>query len=110
MGLAAFSEKVPSNQDPILSVMDNGELKLKYQLLNKIFKEPNVFGKDLSSSRHHQTVALQVQVETEAVLLKLLNMLHEKYPTDNLYLCGGVALNVVLTSVSKIVTYLKMLF
>lgn len=95
MGLAAFGEKVPSNQDPILSVTNNGELKLKYQLLNKTFQKPNVFGKDLSNSKHHQTVALKVQVETEAVLLKLLGMLQEKYPTDNLYLSGGVALNVV---------------
>jgi carbamoyltransferase len=57
--------------------------------------EPNVFGLDLSNSRHYQNLALKVQLETEAVLLKLLGMLKEKYPTDNLYLSGGVALNVV---------------
>ncbi|MDA9904817.1 carbamoyltransferase, partial [Hyphomicrobiales bacterium] len=35
------------------------------------------------------------QLETEAVILKLLGALKDKHPADNLYLSGGVALNVV---------------
>ena len=95
MGLAAFGEVEPSDQAAILSIADNGELKLNFQAINKKYKKPNVFGQDLSNSRHHQNLALKVQFETEAVLLKLLGRLKEKYPTDNLYLSGGVALNVV---------------
>jgi carbamoyltransferase len=95
MGLAAFGEVEPSDQNTILSIADNGELKLNFQSIKKTYKEPNVFGLDLSDSRHHQNLALKVQLETEVVLLKLLGMLKEKYPTDNLYLSGGVALNVV---------------
>jgi len=95
MGLAAFGEAEPSEQNTILSIADNGELKLNFQLIKKMYKEPNVFGLDLSNSRHHQNLALKVQLETETVLLKLLGILKEKYPTDNLYLSGGVALNVV---------------
>ena len=95
MGLAAFGEVDPSDQTTILSILDNGELKLNFQSINKTYKKPNVFGQDLSNSRHHQNLALKVQVETEAVLLKLLGRLKEKYLTDNLYLSGAVALNVV---------------
>ena len=95
MGLAAFGEVDPSDQHTILSIEDDGQLKLNFQAINKTYKEPNVFGQDLTNSKHHQNLALKVQRETEAVLLKLLGRLKEKYPTDRLYLSGGVALNVV---------------
>lgn len=95
MGLAAFGEVDPSDKDTFLSILDDGQLKLNFKSLNKKYKEPNVFGLDLSNSKHHQNLALKVQLETESVLLNLLGMLKEKFPTDNLYLSGGVALNVV---------------
>ena len=95
MGLAAFGEEDLSGQDIILSITENGELKLNFQVIKEIYKEPNIFGLDLSNSKHHQDLALKVQLETEAVILKLLGTLKDKHPTDNLYLSGGVALNVV---------------
>ena len=49
----------------------------------------------MSNSTHHQNVAYEVQFNTEQVILKLLEMLKTKHPTETLYLSGGVALNVV---------------
>ena len=95
MGLAAFGDKKTLEKNTILSIEDNGKLNLNFQSIKKTYTEPNIFGLDLSNSKHHQNLALKVQLETEAVLLKLLDMLKEKFPTDNLYLSGGVALNVV---------------
>ena len=95
MGLAAFGEEDLSVQDNILSITENGELKLNFTVIKEIYKEPNIFGLDLSNSKHHQDLALKVQLETEAVILKLLGILKKNHPTDNLYLSGGVALNVV---------------
>ena len=95
MGLAAFGDIESKGKNSILSITDNGELKLNFQSIKKTYTEPNIFGLDLSNSKHHQNLALKVQLETEAVLLRLLGMLKEKHPTDNLYLSGGVALNVV---------------
>ena len=95
MGLAAFGEKDEMNKEEILSISDNGKLNLNFQQIKKTFKNPNIFDLDLSNSKHHQNVALRVQSETETVILKLLGILKEKYPTDTLYLSGGVSLNVV---------------
>ena len=95
MGLAAFGEKSKINTEEILSISDKGILKLDFQEIKKIFKKPNIFKQDLSNSKHHQNVALKVQSETETIILKLLRILKKKYPTDTLYLSGGVALNVV---------------
>ena len=36
-----------------------------------------------------------VQSDTENILMDILTMLKEKYPTDTLYYAGGVALNVL---------------
>ncbi|MFL2868560.1 MAG: carbamoyltransferase C-terminal domain-containing protein [Prochlorococcus marinus] len=95
MGLAAFGEGVNPNEKDILTINDWGELKLDFSKINKLYNEPNIFGSDLSNSKHHQDLANRVQLETENVILKLLNILKNKFPSDNLYLSGGVALNVV---------------
>ena len=95
MGLAAFGELGPPEGNPILSLSSTGKLKLNFQELKEKYTDPNIFGLDLSNSKHHHNLARTVQTETEEVILKLLGMLKEKHPTDNLYLSGGVALNVV---------------
>ena len=95
MGLAAFGKIDKMNKKEILSISDNGKLNLDFQEIKKTFKDPNLFNMDLSNSNHHQNLALKVQSETETVILKLLGILKERYPTDTLYLSGGVALNVV---------------
>ena len=95
MGLAAFGSQSKHNKEKILSINNNGKIKVDYQKIKSTLKEPNVLKLDLSNSIHHQNTALQVQLETESVILKLLKMLREKHPSDTLYLSGGVALNVV---------------
>ena len=95
MGLAAFGDVDQMSEKTSLSITDKCELNLNFIELKKNFKDPNILSLDLSNSKHHQNLALKVQSETEDVILKLLGILKEKYPTDTLYYCGGVALNVV---------------
>ena len=95
MGLAAFGKKNEASKEQALSISDNGKLNLDLTQLKKIYKEPNIYNLDTSNNQHYQNLAFQVQSETESVILKLLAMLKEKYPTDTLYYSGGVALNVV---------------
>tara|TARA_Y100000389_G_C17456902_1_gene518737 strand:- start:687 stop:2423 length:1737 start_codon:yes stop_codon:yes gene_type:complete len=95
MGLAAFGKKDEIIKEKILSISDKGWIKVDYQKIREKFDKPNIFNLDLSKSKHHQNIALKIQSETEEVILKLLLMLKEKYPTDTLYFSGGVALNVV---------------
>jgi len=95
MGLAAFGTESRSQLPAGLSISDAGELKLDFSALREAYKEPNVFGLDLSNSQHHQDLAYKVQLETENVILGLLAILKDRFPTENLYLSGGVALNVV---------------
>ena len=95
MGLAAFGDVDKMSEETSLSITDKGKLNLNFIELKKKFNDPNILNLDLSSSKHYQNVALKVQLETENVILKLLSILKEKYPTDTLYYSGGVALNVV---------------
>lgn len=95
MGLAALGEESKSYEEDILTINDYGEIKLDFCKINEIYNEPNIFVSDLSNSKHHQDLAKRVQLETENVILKLLNILKKRFPSDNLYLSGGVALNVV---------------
>jgi carbamoyltransferase len=95
MGLAAFGKVDKINEKESLSISDEGKLSLNFAQLKNTFKDPNILNLDLSSSKHHQNIALKVQLETENVILKLLAILKEKYPADTLYYSGGVALNVV---------------
>ena len=43
----------------------------------------------------HQDIAASLQVVTEEVVMHLLNVLHRRYPSDNLVMVGGVAMNSV---------------
>jgi carbamoyltransferase len=70
-------------------------IKLDYVTLRKEFRTPNVFGKDLSDNKQCADIAAMVQSDTEKILVDILAMLKEKYPTETLYYAGGVALNVV---------------
>ena len=78
-----------------LSLNDACELRLDFHGIHEKYRRPNVIGLDLYNSKHHQDLARKVQSETELAILKLLGILKEKFPTENLYLSGGVALNVV---------------
>ena len=101
MGLAAFGEKEKLIEHDILSITDNGKLNLDFQEIHKSYKNPNFPCKDLSDNKHCQNIALKVQLETETVIIKLLKILKEKFPTETLYLSGGVTLNVVVNEKIK---------
>jgi carbamoyltransferase len=44
---------------------------------------------------HHQNIATSLQAVTEEIIFHLLRQLHQKFPSDNLCLAGGVAMNSV---------------
>ena len=46
-------------------------------------------------TEHHQNIAASLQVVTEEIIFHLLQQLHQKFPSDNLCLAGGVAMNSV---------------
>jgi carbamoyltransferase len=47
------------------------------------------------TTSHHENVAASLQCVTEEIVIHLLNELYKKYPSDNLCLAGGVAMNSV---------------
>ena len=95
MGLAALGDPKAHAHLNILSMRKNGLIELDYTKLHQEFRSPNIFGKDLSDSKHYADIAAMVQNDTENILLDILTMLKEKCSTDTLYFSGGVALNVV---------------
>jgi carbamoyltransferase len=46
-------------------------------------------------TQKHQNIATSLQAITEEIIFHLLNLLHQKIPSDNLCLSGGVAMNSV---------------
>ena len=46
-------------------------------------------------TEHHQNIAASLQAVTEEIIFHLLNLLHKKFPSENLCLAGGVAMNSV---------------
>ena len=46
-------------------------------------------------TQKHQNIAASVQAVTEEIVFHLLNRLHNKFPSDNLCLAGGVGMNSV---------------
>ena len=95
MGLAASGDPNVHRNLKILSITDDGLVKINYTKLYEKFNKPNVFGKDLSFNKYYSNIAAMVQNDTEEILLKILQFLKNKFPTKNLYFSGGVALNVV---------------
>ncbi len=95
MGLAALGNNNEGLGPTIMSLDDDGALRVDFPALTATYRSPNIFGEDLSDSVHHQNLASRVQLETEEVLIKLARFLKARYKTDSLYLSGGVALNVV---------------
>lgn len=46
-------------------------------------------------TQHHQNIATSLQAVTEEIIFHLLRQLHQQFPSDNLCLAGGVAMNSV---------------
>ena len=69
-----------------MSISDSGKLKLSYNNLKNIYREPNIFGLDMSNSTHHQRLAQSAKRNR----IRAFEIIHskEKHPTDNLYLSG----------------------
>ena len=95
MGLAAFGNAATHKDLRILSLNDEGFLKVNYKKLNEKFKHPNFFGEDLTQNSHYSDIAAMVQEDTENILIKILTILKKKYPAETLYYSGGVALNMI---------------
>jgi carbamoyltransferase len=47
-------------------------------------------------TRKHQNIAASLQAVSEEIVFHLLNRLHDHFPSDNLCLAGGVAMNSVI--------------
>ena len=95
MGLAALGNPKVHAHLNILSMSAEGLITIDYSRLQDEFQNPNVFGKDLSDNGHYADIAAMVQSDTENILISILTLLKQKFPTDTLYYSGGVALNVV---------------
>jgi carbamoyltransferase len=46
-------------------------------------------------TRHHENIATSLQAVSEEIIFHLLNRLHAQYPSENLCMAGGVAMNSV---------------
>ena len=108
MGLAPYGE--PEYADKIrklVEVMSEGQyrLNMKYfgfltaecmytdELVSLLGQPPREPESELT--QYHMDVAKSAQVVLEEILLEKTRYLHTKYPSDNLCMAGGVALNVV---------------
>lgn len=58
----------------------------------------------------HQNIATSLQVVTEEIIFHLLNRLHDKFPSENLCLSGGVAMNSVANGKISQHTLFKQVF
>jgi carbamoyltransferase len=63
------------------------------ELLGRPAREP-----DAEIDQFHQDIAHSLQVVLESVLLKKVSWLHQRVPSENLCMAGGVALNCVANS------------
>jgi carbamoyltransferase len=99
MGLAAHGKvSVHANLD-FARVQPDGSLSIRFDLLNQIFRSPNVAGVEISGNRHFADLAAAIQDRTNRILVDLLTTLKQAFPAERLYYAGGVALNVVANEV-----------
>jgi carbamoyltransferase len=108
MGLAPYGE--PEYADKIrklIEVTSEGQyrLNMKYfgfltaecmytdELVSLLGQPPREPESDMT--QYHMDVAKSAQVVLEEILLEKTRYLHDKFPSDNLCMAGGVALNVV---------------
>lgn len=70
-----------------------GEIKPMRRKFYDVFGAPRAPGSEITE--HHQAVARALQIATEEVILHVVRALEKRYPSRNLILSGGVALNCV---------------
>jgi carbamoyltransferase len=61
--------------------------------LEKLLGPKREYNSELTQK--HQNIAASLQSITEEIIFHILNRLHDKFPSDNLCLAGGVAMNSV---------------
>ena len=108
MGLAPYGEPEYADQiRKLIEVTSEGQyrLNMKYfgfltedcmytdELIALLGKAPREPESDLT--QFHMDIAKSVQVVLEEILLEKTRYLHSRYPSENLCMAGGVALNVV---------------
>jgi carbamoyltransferase len=108
MGLAPYGEpKYMDEFHELIDIKDDGSFKLNMKYFNyeaglkmtgrkieKLFGEPTRKGES-DMTQFHKDVAASLQKVTEEAMLKICAHAKELYPSDNLCLAGGVALNCV---------------
>ncbi len=108
MGLASYGKPIYKDliYQHLLEVNDDGSFKLNlkyfgfqhsFKSYNKRFEE--LFGAVVPPEKEYTQkaadVAASIQKVTEEILLKQVNYLYTLYPSENLCMAGGVALNCV---------------
>jgi carbamoyltransferase len=111
MGLAPYGE--PSYADKLrnlIEVTSDGQYKLDMKYFG-FLREEAMYTQELGHllghpprlpeselDKFHMDLARSVQVVLEDILLQKVRYLHSKFPSENLCMAGGVALNVVANS------------
>ncbi|MCG8544297.1 MAG: hypothetical protein MJE12_08830 [Alphaproteobacteria bacterium] len=99
MGLAAHGEVAAHADLDFAETRSDGFLSIRFDLLNKTFKSPNLNGIEISGNQHYADLAAAVQDRTNRMLTDLLGLMKGEHPAEALYYSGGVALNVVANEV-----------
>lgn len=108
MGLAPYGEPVYVDQlTKLIEIKSEGQYRLNMKYF-AFLVEDSMFTQELSSllgqpprepeselTQFHMDVAKSAQVLLEEILLEKTRYLHERVPSENLCMAGGVALNVV---------------
>ena len=76
--------------------------------LEEVLGKPRKPGEELTE--RHQNIAASLQAITEEIIFTLLQRLHDRYPSDNLCLAGGVAMNSVANGKIQKFTPFKRVF
>jgi carbamoyltransferase len=111
MGLAPYGEEVYVDRiRKLVEVASEGQYRLNMKYFG-FLREDSMYTEELSTllghpprepeseiSKFHMDVARSTQVVLEEILLAKIRYLHEKVPSENLCMAGGVALNVVANS------------
>lgn len=108
MGLAPYGRPVYADRiRKLIELGPGGQYRLDLKYFS-FLKEDSMYSEELCSllgrpprdpeselDSFHKDVARSVQVVLEEVLLEKVKYLHERVPSENLCMAGGVALNVV---------------
>ena len=78
MGLAAFGNTKNVQIGKFLYLENEWEIRVDYLKLQQEYQQPNITREDLSNLQHYADIALQVQIDTEKVILELISKLNSR--------------------------------